>query len=240
MTPTVLCFSGLDPSGGAGIQADIETLRATNSRALSIVTALTVQNTTGVREYAAVDAALIYRQATTILEEITPQAIKIGMTANTEIIDVIATICKRVPTIPVVVDPVLSAGKGGTLSGKNHAAALRTHLLPFATVITPNATEFATLLPDPHQCAILKTTTDTHHQGDIEHQLLINDTTISYTYPRLPGSYHGSGCTLASAIAARLAHHDTIPQAVRFALDFTWKILDDSPSTGLSQVVPLR
>lgn len=251
--PVVLCLSGHDPSGGAGLQADIEALIAQGCHAAPAVTALTVQDTVDVSDFRVLDRAWVLAQAHAVLADSTVAAIKLGMLGSLEMVDTVVEIIRAHPHIPVVCDPVLRAGGGGRLGKDEVGYAIREKLLPLATVATPNLPEARILaeLPDgsadacaakllPHCPHVLIT----GGHGD-EHQIhnrLYGRGGVREvsTCQRLPGSYHGSGCTLSSALAGRLALGEALHSAVNTALAYTWRTLRDAEQLGRGQYVPRR
>ncbi len=249
--PTVLIFAGNDPSGGAGICADIEVVTHFGCQPLPIITAITVQDTTNVTRLEPVSAELVTQQAETIMKDIKVDAIKIGLIGSVENLAAIQSILKNNPNIPVVLDTILRAGGGASLS--NESIIDRLHvLLPLATVITPNSDEAQRLVPaasslDEAGTTLLKAgtksvlITGTHaHTEAVVNTLYTKDGRSSLDWPRLPDSYHGSGCTLASAIAAKLALGDTLHQAVEKAQQFTWESLEKGFKLGHGQHHPNR
>lgn len=252
MRPVTLCFSGLDPSGGAGLQADIEAIAALGGHAAVVCTALTVQDSQRVHGFEPVSPALIRQQAEVVLADLPVAAIKLGMLGSGAIAQVIAEVIAAHPDIPVVLDPVLAANSGGNLSADGLAQALF-RIFPLATVITPNSVEARRLAEtDDLDCTIpllrarggrhilLK---GGHEPGDTIHNRLYGpDSLISESHwPRLPGEFHGSGCTLASAIAAGLAVSQPLPEAVRRAEAFVARALQqaDRPRSE-GQFLPRR
>jgi hydroxymethylpyrimidine/phosphomethylpyrimidine kinase len=241
MRPCVLVFSGLDPSGGAGIQADIEAIAAQGAHALPIVTALTVQDHERVHEVAPVDAGLLVRQATLLLDTMSIRAVKLGIPgslANAEAIAGIALLLRaRQPALPVVLDPVLASGHGDPLARGDALAALAP-LLAMATVLTPNLPEAAALGPVscPHVLV-----TGGHGDGDeVVNRWRSRDGVREWRWPRLPGEFHGSGCTLAATLAARLALGDPMAQALERAQRCCNQALADSYAIASGQRIPRR
>jgi hydroxymethylpyrimidine/phosphomethylpyrimidine kinase len=139
--PLVLVFAASDPTGGAGVQADIMTISGMGCHALTVITALTVQDTVGVEDVLPVDADFVSEQARAVLEDMPVQAFKLGVLGSVENIAVIAEIISDYPHIPVVVDPVIASGRGDELASEAMLATLRELILPQATVITPNTME---------------------------------------------------------------------------------------------------
>jgi hydroxymethylpyrimidine/phosphomethylpyrimidine kinase len=243
--PLVLSFAATDPTGGAGLQADVLTLAALGCHPLSVVTALTVQDTHGVSRMQALDARLIAEQAQCLLDEVRVAAFKIGVVASAANAAAIAAILAGHPRVPVVLDPVLASGRGDPLADAAVLAALREHLLPRATVLTPNTLEAralggiaACLARGCKYVLLTGTHADTPEVVNTLHGAA--GAVREDRWPRLHGSYHGSGCTLASAIAARLAHGDAVPEAVRAAQDYTWHALERGFRPGSGQTLPWR
>lgn len=243
--PLVLSFAATDPTGGAGLQADVLTLAALGCHPLSVATAITVQDTHGVARVEALDAALVAEQAARLLAELAVAAFKIGVVASAANVHAIAAVLAAHPRVPVVLDPVLASGRGDALAGPATRDALREMLLPRTTVLTPNTLE-AQALGGVAGCLArgcrYVLVTGTHAATpDVVNTLHAESGVVREDrWPRLEGSYHGSGCTLASAIAARLAHGDAVPEAVRAAQDYTWRALARGFRPASGQHLPLR
>lgn len=251
--PTVLCLSGLDPTGGAGIQADIETLFACNCHCLPVITSLTAQDTANVSRTQAVATDMLRAQIAALFADIQVHAIKIGLIDSIDTLDLITEVMTDHPAIPVVADPVLKAGGGFRFSGDDLITAYCSRIVPRVTVLTPNTEELNALghAGTDHAtaaAALLNTgcrhilLTGTHAQTpDVVNILYHHDAPAeSWTWPRLPGSYHGSGCTLASALAAGLAQGMPVSLAAARAQDFTWQALQRGWQAGRSQALPDR
>jgi len=241
MKRCVLVFSGLDPSGGAGIQADIEAIAAQGAHALPIVTALTVQDNERVFEVAPVDAGLLTRQAALLADSMPIRAVKLGIPGNLANAEAIAGIVlllrARQPALPVVLDPVLASGHGDALVRGDALAALAP-LLAVATVVTPNLPEAALL--DLAACPHVLVTGG-HGDGDeVVNRWHSRGGTREWRWPRLPGEFHGSGCTLASSLAARLALGDAMAQALERAQRCCNQSLADSYAIAPGQRIPRR
>lgn len=231
MRPVVLCFSGLDPSGGAGLQADIESVAALGGLAAVVCTALTVQDSQRVYGFEAVAPDLIRRQAEAVLADLPVKAIKLGMLGNSAITDVVGGLLAAHPRIPVVLDPVLVANSGGSLASDDLAQGLL-RLIPRATVITPNTVEARRLAEtDDLDLAMARLARlgaahtllkGGHEPGDLLLNRLYRGANEIYRSEtlRLPGEFHGSGCTMASALAASLAAGLELESAARQAEAF--------------------
>lgn len=256
--PIVLAFAASDPSGGAGIQADLMTLSSMGCHVLTVITAITVQDTLGVEAVHALDADWVEDQARAVLEDMPVAAFKIGMVGSVENISVIAEIVSDYPDIPLVLDPVLASGRGDELASEEMLEAIRELLLPQTTVLTPNSMEARRLAeedededaPDLANCAqrlisygceyVLVTGTHENTPKVINTLYGENGQIRSDRWDRLPGSYHGSGCTLASAIAANLANGQDVADAVRDAQEYTWQSLANGFRPGMGQHLPDR
>ena len=251
--PVVLIFGGNDPSGGAGLAADIQTLASLGCYPAPVVTAITVQDTVGVKDYAAVDSDLVIAQARAVLEDMPVAAFKTGMLGSIANLTVVAGILEDYPDVPLVVDPVLSSGRGDPLSTGPYEETLRGLLLPQTTLITPNSIEARRLAPDAdtldacaqallaNGCQYVLITGTHENTPHVINRLYGNQRMLeSYTWERLKGMYHGSGCTLAAACAATLAQGLDAVQAVGEAQDFTWNSLKHGLRLGMGQFLPDR
>lgn len=251
--PVVLVFAGHDPSGGAGIQADIEVLASHGCHAATVVTALTVQDTRDVSGFTPVAATQVISQARAVLEDLPVSVIKLGMLGSVDNAAVIHTILADYPDIPVVFDPVLAAGGGTQLAEAGMVEAIRSLLLPVTRILTPNSQEVRALAPEadtPGACAlalldlgvdyVLVTGTHEHTPEVINRLYHGQEQPVSFNWERLPHSYHGSGCTLAAAIAAQLALGRELADAARRAQAFAWQALQQGYRPGLGQYLPDR
>jgi hydroxymethylpyrimidine/phosphomethylpyrimidine kinase len=257
--PIVLTFAATDPSGGAGIQADILTLTSMGCHALSVVTAVTVQDSTGVEDVFGLDAEWISDQARRVLEDVQVSVFKVGLLPSVEIVAAVAEIVSDYPDIPLVMDPVLASGRGDELVSDNVIIAMRDLLLPQTTVLTPNSLEARRLILDESDDATTPSLalcarrlielgceyvliTGTHENSPQVLNALYDESGIIRTdsWERLPGSYHGSGCTMASALAAALANGIDIVDAARDAQEFTWQALQHAYRAGMGQLIPDR
>lgn len=253
LPPVVMAFAGSDPTGGAGIQADIETLASMGCHCAPVITAVTIQDTQDLIRFGALDIGLITEQARAVLEDMPVSAFKIGMVGSAEAVEAIHSILIDYPDIPVVLDPVLATGAGTELADLDAQEALLSLLFPQATVVTPNSIEARRLAPEADSldaCAqeLLETgcnyvlLTGTHENTEqVINQLYGNKRLLdTYTWARLPHSYHGSGCTLAAAIAGLLAHGVEPLTAIREAQDYTWNTLNLAHRLGMGQHIPNR
>ena len=257
--PIVMVFAATDPTGGAGLQADIMTLASMGCHPVSVVTAITIQDTTGVDEVQPIDGEWVADQARCILEDMPVAAFKIGVLGSLEAIAAVAEVVSDYPEIPLILDPVLASGRGDELASEEMLAAIRELLIPQTTIITPNSIEARRLAaddsdendnPDLAECArrILESgceyvlITGTHENtGDVTNTLYNSEGVVrSDSWPRLPGTYHGSGCTLASALAATIANGVDMQEAVRDAQEYTWQSLKLAFRPGMGQYIPDR
>ena len=260
MRPVVLCFSGLDPSGGAGLQADIEAIGQAGAHAAVACTAITVQSSQRVFGFEACDAELVKAQAITVLNDLPVAVIKSGMLGTTDNIAMLTQLFAEQiisNAIPFVLDPVLVANSGGSLGDEKTLVAAFRKLLPYATLITPNTHELRALSgeQDLHigaqkLCAqgtraVLVKTSHDFDSGDIEQYLYINGEMVHKSIlPRLDGEFHGSGCSLASFIAGRLAVGDDLVAAVIAADNWITQTLRAAdaphPDHAGAQLIPNR
>lgn len=250
--PLILCIGGHDPTGGAGIQADIESVTAVGGQALTLVTGLTAQNTHDISAVLPTPVDFFAAQADALLRDIHPDAVKIGLIGSVPLVGVVRGLLEGYRG-PVVLDPVLAAGGGFDLDGNGLTAAISGQLLPLATLVTPNRAEArrlsgsddmeqaARMLLQAGAGAALITGAD-EAQGDQVSNLLFTSLgePVAFSWPRLPHRYHGSGCTLASACATRLALGDDLHAAVERAQQFTWKALQRAVRPGGGQWLPRR
>lgn len=233
---TALTIAGSDSCGGAGIQADIKTMSANGVYAMSAITALTAQNTTGVSDILEVTPAFLAAQIDQIFTDIRPDAVKTGMVASTELIRVIADKLKQYDAKNIVVDPVMVATSGARLISEDAISTLKTELLPLADVITPNIPEAevlsgmsistsedmvtaARMICDSLGCAVLLK--GGHQVNDANDLLVSKEETLWFEGKRIDNpNTHGTGCTLSSAIASNLAKGYTLAESVKRAKDY--------------------
>ena len=235
------------------------TMSGMGCHALSVITALTVQDTVGVEDVLPVDADFVAEQARAVLEDMPVQAFKLGVLGSVENIAVIAEIISDYPHIPVIVDPVIASGRGDELASEAMLATLRELIIPQATVITPNTMEARRLVArssddfDEHSmsecaarliamgCEYVLITGSHAHTPQVVNTLYGSGGVLrADTWARLQGSYHGSGCTLASAVAAAMAHGLDVSAAVYEAQGFTWQTLATAFRPGMGQHIPDR
>jgi hydroxymethylpyrimidine/phosphomethylpyrimidine kinase len=258
LPPIVLTFAASDPTGGAGLQADLLTLASMGCHPLSVVTGITVQDTRGVDDLLAIDSDWVVDQARKLLEDMPVAAFKLGVLGSIDNITAIAEIISDYPEVPVILDPVLASGRGDTLAGDDMIVALRELIVPQTTVLTPNSMEARRLAeedeegdePSLDECASrlvelgceFVLITGTHENTPEVINILYGETGAVRTdrWKRLPGSFHGSGCTLASAIAATMANGLDVPEAVREAQEYTWQALAHGFRPGMGQHLPDR
>lgn len=258
LRPSVLVFAGHDPSGGAGIQADIEAISAQGAHALPIITALTVQDNNRVSAVYPVDAKILRAQFAQLFAHIPIAAVKIGIVGSQENANAIAQ-CVEIlqesqELIPVVVDPVLGSGGGHALVIDDAVVAVQA-VLRRATLITPNLPELGRLvsaeatddlkairLCKEFSCDVLLK--GGHGQGDeiinswYQHRQEFH--ARSWHWPRLEGEFHGTGCTLAAAIAAQLASGQPLEESLSIAQTYTQRSLEQAYSIAAGQAIPSR
>ena len=251
--PVTLVFAGTDPSGGAGLQADIETLVSLGVHPAPVVTAVTVQDTERLMRFEPLDATLVIEQARAVLEDMSVGAFKIGMLGSVEIVEAVHSVLMDYPEIPVVLDPLIRAGGGGDLADDEIVEAMVNLLFPLTTVLTPNSEEARAFAPEADNldaCGqeLLELgseyvlITGTHENTPLVENHLYSDHQLmeTFSWERLPHSYHGSGCTLASAIAGLLAQGLEPFHAIHEAQEYTWNTLKYAQRIGMGQHIPNR
>lgn len=236
MRKTALTIAGSDSSGGAGIQADIKTMMANGVYAMSAITALTAQNTTGVKDIMEVTPLFLEEQIDCVFTDIRPDAVKIGMVATSGLIRSIGKKLKEYQAKNIVVDPVMVATSGAKLIGEEAVQTLKEELLPLADLLTPNIPEAEVLwgkeikTPEDMELAAAEIGTCYHcavlckggHQLNDANDLLYKDGKLRWFYGKRidnPNT-HGTGCTLSSAIASNLAKGYEMEEAVERAKDY--------------------
>lgn len=254
MRPTVLCFSGLDPSGGAGLQADIEAIGQSGAHAAIACTALTIQNSQQVFGFEATSKQLLLAQANAVVGDLPIKVVKSGMLGTTDNIAALAEFLREHPDYLYVLDPVLVANSGGSLGDQQTLVQAFVELIPLATILTPNTVELRALTGETD---IEKATAKLFAMGAqavlvkgghedtpdyIRNALYMNGEMVTESKcPRLAGEYHGSGCSLASFIAGRLAVGDNLKTAVQHAETWLFGVLKnaETPVEG-GQKIPKR
>lgn len=252
-TPVVMSLSSHDPSGSAGIQADIETAASLGCHCTPVITAITAKDTQAVKDIAPADTTLLIEQARAILEDMPVRAIKLGLLGSVENIEAIHSILHDYPDIPVVLDPVTSEFNSEVFNAAALVAATRTLLLPLATITTPSADE-------AHELAAEADTIDACAQAILEagcsYVLICGSEQTSstmenslyggtrlmkrYQWPRVTTNNHGCSATLAASIACYLAHDLRIEDAVEQGQNFTWHAIAASRRLGMGRHIPNR
>lgn len=246
----ILIIAGSDPSGGAGIEADIKTVTLFGAYAATAITALTVQDTTGVAGIHAVPPAFVKRQIETVLADIGAEAVKIGMLGQKEMVCAVAAVLGDCPPdVPVVLDPVLAATSGAALMEADGLEALKGKLIPRARLVTPNVDEAAALtglaITSPEEAeragrALLAmgakaalVTGGRYGEDTITDLLVEADGATAFEDPLIDSrNTHGTGCTLASGIAVGLARGEGLEDAVRAARAFVRRAIEAAPGYG--------
>lgn len=241
--PSILTIAGFDGSGGAGIQADIKTISALGCYATSVLTALPVQNTLGVKNVYPIPAAVVQEQINTICEDLLPDAIKIGMIHTAEQVSVIAECLQQYPELPVILDPVMVSSSGQLLMQADAIKALKELLLPRVTLLTPNMDEASVLagmevrnLEDMYLagakilelgCPALLLKGGHLDQAELTSLYFAADGRIRpFKMPKIDSqNTHGTGCTLSAAIAAYLALGHPLEEAIALGQDYVQKAL---------------
>ncbi|MEY8578194.1 bifunctional hydroxymethylpyrimidine kinase/phosphomethylpyrimidine kinase [Corynebacteriaceae bacterium 6-324] len=246
LIPNVLTIAGTDPTGGAGIQADLKAFTANGAYGMSVVTAVVAQNTRGVGSIVAMEPDFVAEQIAAVFEDVRVDAVKIGMVANADIADAITQSLDKYARCPVVLDPVMVAKSGDHLLKQDDVDAIRERLVPRATLITPNLPEASVLLGRDVEMGSLEEMRDSlddlralgsdwvllkggHLNGAESTDILTGgdagETTVELTAPRVDTiNDHGTGCTLSAAIAALLPLHG-YEEAVRRAKDYLTQAL---------------
>lgn len=259
--PVVMTLAGNDPSGGAGIPADIETLISLGCHPAPVLTALTVQDTHNVQMLLPINPDQVLAQARAVLEDMPVTAFKIGVIGSAENAVALRALFAAYPDIPVVLDPVLAAGGGTELANAALMEAIQSLLLPLTTVLTPNSVEARRLAPEADTLAacamallargcryvLITGGHESEPPDEVVNTLYGNNRLLeTWRWPRLPDRYHGSGCTLASAIAALLAQgqvphsEPSIHSAIHRAQHYTWRSLRAGYRSGGGQLLPNR
>lgn len=251
--PIVMTIAGHDPTGGAGIQADMEAINYTGCHPVSVISCLTIQNTKNIKSIQCVEPNFMLKQAKSVLADMPVSIIKLGLLGSIETINAVSQLLTKHPKIPVVFDPVLAAGGGTDLSTKELIACIKKQLLPKITLLTPNIPEAIQLgiiekntkknaIIFKHQACKNILITGTHSNSSQVHNSLFCDgqELDKSSWRRLEHEYHGSGCTLASSIAGCLAQGFSMKYAVKRGQEFTWDSLRRAQKLGKGQYIPYR
>ena len=245
---TALTIAGSDSGGGAGIQADLKTFAAHGVFGMSAITAVTAQNTLTVTASLALEPELVAAQIDAVALDLPVHAVKVGMLATAAIVEAVAAALVRHHLGPVVLDPVMVAKGGARLLDDDAVEALRTRLLPLATIVTPNAPEAGVLTGRPvttlaeqraaavelvrlgAAAALVK---GGHLNGPATDVLAMDDSVVELSSERIPSRHtHGTGCTLSAAIAARLATGESLRAAVEHAKAYVTRAIEQAPGLG--------
>jgi len=250
--PIVLILAGNDPTGGAGLGADIQTLANQGCHAAPVVTCVTVQNTHNVIQCWPLTGAQVLAQAEAVLADMSIVACKIGLLGSVDIVEAVSQLLCQYPHLLVVLDPILAAGGGKSLSTVDLRQAMIKLLLPLVTVVTPNSQEARILTAaDTLNTAAWRLLdygcqyvclTGTHENTTTVVNTLYGPGQLrqSWEWPRLPETYHGSGCTLAASLAGQLAQGKPMLIAVESAQQYTWERLKRGFRAGHGQTLPWR
>lgn len=249
MADTVLVLSGLDPCAGAGISADIETINQFGVSPLPLVSALTVQNTQSVEAIHEVDSDILLAQFKHLQADVDIATVKIGMLCSIQQLELVEHLLKQLDDPCVVLDPIMHSSTQQALFDNSAIDQLKNHVLPLIDVLTPNQSELDQLAPNLSEIEAVNTLpcryvllTKTDVSDDLITHCLYVDGELrqQFSYVKLPGQYHGSGCTLASAISALIALGVDVTNACQRALDFTYQTLLNAKSVGKMQFNPNR
>ncbi|MDN0083725.1 hydroxymethylpyrimidine/phosphomethylpyrimidine kinase [Crenobacter sp. SG2305] len=259
LPPVVMSLNGSDPSGGAGIQADILTLASLGCHPLSVITAITAQDSSGVADMLVMDAEWVLDQARLLLEDMRVAAFKVGLIGSIENVAAITELVSDYPDVPLILDPELANAGGHDFADEELLEALRDLLLPQVTVLTPSSLEVRRLAsndPDEEDSLELSDAarrltalgceyvlvTGAHENTRLVTNTLYHGSSVVRAdhWERLPTGYHGAGGTLAAAIAGMLASGAQVPEAVREAQEYTWQTLKHAFRPGMGQHIPDR
>jgi hydroxymethylpyrimidine/phosphomethylpyrimidine kinase len=256
LPPIVLAFAATDPSGGTGLTADLLALASMGCHPLSVVTALTVQDTLEVESVQPVDAESIVDQARCVLEDMRVDAFKVGALGSVENVAAVAEILSDYPDVPLVLDPVLASARGDELAGEDMVRAIAELIVPQTTVLVVTGTEARRLADGDDDesssaacagtliergCEFVLVTGAAEPGREVVNTLYGRDGVVrTDAWPRLPGAFLGAGGTLAAALAAMLANGLDMPEAVREAQDYTWHALKQAYRPGMGRFLPDR
>jgi hydroxymethylpyrimidine/phosphomethylpyrimidine kinase len=250
--PVVLAISGHDPTGAAGVQADIEAVAHCGARCATLITATTAQNTVAFDAVFPQPLAELRRAANLLLADMKFAACKIGLVGSPAIAEFIADLLGKIGPVPVVLDPVLRAGTGTPVADPSIIEVYRKRLFRLCTVVTPNCAEARALggCEDAGEAArsivamgaehVLVTGADEPTPQVVNTLHSEGGVAVRYEFDRIPGQFHGSGCTLSAALAALLARDRDVPSAVRLAQEYTHGALRRGYALGRGQLHPDR
>ena len=257
--PLVLAFGATDPVGAVGVQSDLASFAALGCHGLSVITAITIGDTTGVEDVQQIDADWVADQARVLLEDMQVAAFKIGYVGNTDSVAAIAEIMSDYPDVPLILDPFCSAIPDSAEDGEDMPVAIRELLVPQATLLLLSAVElnrFADSWRDPAPersamddaadliglgCQYVFVTGTPGDLHEVSNTLFDEQGTVQQDgWQRQPGSFAGSGSTLSAAIAALLAHGLDVPEAVTQAQQFTVASLAHGQRLGMGKLIPDR
>ena len=250
--PVVLTIGGYDPTGGAGITADIRTINSLNCYAITLISCLTSQNTQEFSAIEQVDPELFTNQANLLLSDFKIDVLKIGVLKGTRIIEETKKIIDKLKNIKVVIDPVIRASTGGLLSDKTDLEALRELIFPNAYLITPNLKEAKILsgeedlnlviekLRSFSSCYFLIKDVNLSQDQIVNHLYSNKELKKSWSIPKIPGSFHGTGCHLASSISCFLAHSKGLKESIELGQKNTFEGINSSVELGKGQSILKR
>ena len=258
MDTSILIIAASDSCGGAGIEIDLKCAAAHGVHGTCAITGVTAQNTYEVTAIQSIEPSVVQAQIDAVFADISPAAIKIGMLGNADVAQAVVTALEAHPEIPVVLDPVLVATSGATLTETSVFELVRDTLVPHATIVTPNIPEAGKLTGvDVHDATSMQQAARAfldsgahavlvkggHEQADLLVDRLYSDNEVrEFVSPRLPGEYHGTGCALSTAIACNLACGKSLVDSVRDAHDFIARALVQPLALGHGTQIfdPLR
>ena len=251
-TPIVLVIGGLDPTGGAGVLADSQTILMNGCHPITLVTCLTAQNTNSFNGMKATNANFFKKMTKTLLKDISSiRAIKIGALANEEIIKLVKEIIINYKNIPVVLDPIIETSSGGSLISKEGIKELKLSLLPYAELVTPNIEEAKFLTNKDSLSEITKQfhklksnyilIKDNEEKNQIRNFLYKNEQLIKeWQVAKIKGRFQGTGCSISSCIASNLAKEIKIEESIELAQDTVHQSLLNAIDLGKGQKIPKR
>jgi hydroxymethylpyrimidine/phosphomethylpyrimidine kinase len=251
--PIVMSFAGADPTGGAGIQADIEAILSMGCHTAPVITAITVQDTQGVKDHLAIQPGWVIAQARAVLEDMAVGAFRIGMLGSVNNVEAVHSILVDYSDIPVVLDPTLGSESGQALTDGPTLAAIQTLLFPQTTVLVITSREARNIAPEAdtlEACAQqlmdqgceLVLLTGVHEPTPQVINVLYGNLRVleTFTWERLTETYHGAGSTLAASIAGLLAQGLEPLSAVHEAQEYTWETLKQGYRLGMGRWLPNR